>query len=230
MIKLCKEDVQKFLDLAKRNIYLEGNILKVINYEGDSELQDYIELCKKKDKENRRKRLNITKRIQAQNDELTSLNEENSRILDELKTALSEMEDSKNLLEVKTVELERKRKENERINEELKIEMLKVEEAKAQAEKAREAAESDLDFIQKKSQFELITTIVKVALILIVSVGVMTTVMYIVAIYAQTELQIIGATWSNMLGILLTNAFSIIGTIMGVKYASESKNKESGYE
>jgi hypothetical protein len=32
---------------------------------------------------------------------------------------------------------------------------------------------------------------------------------------------IIGSTWSNIVGILLTNAFSIVGTIMGVKYASE---------
>ena len=33
----------------------------------------------------------------------------------------------------------------------------------------------------------------------------------------------IGSTWSNMLSILLTNAFSIVGTLMGVKYASENK-------
>jgi hypothetical protein len=31
----------------------------------------------------------------------------------------------------------------------------------------------------------------------------------------------LGSTWSNMLGILLTNAFSIIGTIMGVKYSGK---------
>ena len=35
--------------------------------------------------------------------------------------------------------------------------------------------------------------------------------------------QLIASTWSNIIGILLTNAFSIIGTIMGVKYASEMK-------
>ena len=31
---------------------------------------------------------------------------------------------------------------------------------------------------------------------------------------------------SNLFGILLTNSFSIIGTIMGVKYASDNKEKE----
>jgi hypothetical protein len=35
---------------------------------------------------------------------------------------------------------------------------------------------------------------------------------------------LLGNAWTNMFGILLTNSFSIIGTIMGVKYATESKN------
>lgn len=33
--------------------------------------------------------------------------------------------------------------------------------------------------------------------------------------------KIIESTWSNLFGILLTNSFSIVGTIMGVKYATE---------
>ena len=65
--------------------------------------------------------------------------------------------------------------------------------------------------------------IVKVALVIIVSVAIITTLMYVVAISFNRETQIIGSTWSNLFGILLTNSFSIIGTIMGVKY---SNNKE----
>jgi hypothetical protein len=45
--------------------------------------------------------------------------------------------------------------------------------------------------------------------------------MYGLALMSGTDTQIIGSTWSNMFGILLTNAFSIVGTIMGVKYATE---------
>jgi hypothetical protein len=45
--------------------------------------------------------------------------------------------------------------------------------------------------------------------------------MYLFAILYGRETQIIGSTWSNLLGILLTNAFSIVGTIMGVKYATD---------
>jgi hypothetical protein len=47
--------------------------------------------------------------------------------------------------------------------------------------------------------------------------------MYAIALFTGADTQIIGSTWSNMFGILLTNAFSIVGTIMGVKYASEKK-------
>ena len=57
----------------------------------------------------------------------------------------------------------------------------------------------------------------------LLGVGVITTVMYALALTTGADTQIIGSTWSNMFGILLTNAFSIVGTIMGVKYATEKE-------
>ena len=63
----------------------------------------------------------------------------------------------------------------------------------------------------------------KCALAVIIGVGIVTTLLYWVAIVTNKETQIIGSTWSNMFGILLTNAFSIVGTIMGVKYATEKE-------
>lgn len=107
--------------------------------------------------------------------------------------------------------------------------MLELKEALEQAEGARETALNDLDLMQKKTQFELIGNIVNVALWIIVGVGVMTTILYMVALYTKgsgADTTLIGNTWSNLLGILLTNSFSIIGTIMGVKYASENSKKE----
>ena len=95
--------------------------------------------------------------------------------------------------------------------------------AKKFAEDAKDAALDDLEIVQKKSQFELMGTIVKVALYVIMGVGITTTLMYAIALTSGADTQIIGSTWSNMFGILLTNAFSIVGTIMGVKYASEKK-------
>lgn len=119
-------------------------------------------------------------------------------------------------------QLAAKAKENESL-------MLELKEALAQAEGARETALNDLDLMQKKTQFELIGNIVNVALWIIVGVGVMTTILYMVALYTKgsgADTTLIGNTWSNLLGILLTNSFSIIGTIMGVKYASENGNKK----
>jgi hypothetical protein len=84
----------------------------------------------------------------------------------------------------------------------------------------KDAALNDLDASIKKSQNELIKVIVKSALFVIMSVGFITTIMYSFAILSNKDTQIIGSTWSNMFSVLLTNAFSIVGTIMGIKYAT----------
>lgn len=81
--------------------------------------------------------------------------------------------------------------------------------------------ENELEILQKKTQNKMIETIVRVALLVILGVGVVTTGLYVYAMANGYELKIIEATWSNMFGILLTNSFSIIGTIMGVKYANK---------
>jgi PAS domain S-box-containing protein len=90
----------------------------------------------------------------------------------------------------------------------------------------KNAALEDLDASIKKSQNELIGTIVKCALGVIISVGFITTVMYSFAILSEKDTQIIGSTWSNMFSVLLTNAFSIVGTIMGIKYATQDDKKD----
>jgi hypothetical protein len=111
--------------------------------------------------------------------------------------------------------------ENEQLTQDLKTALTEAEVAKVEAEKLRDNAMEDLELLQQKTQFELVGTIVRIALGVIVGVGVFTTIMYGVAIVTGHDTQIIGSTWSNMFGILLTNAFSIVGTIMGVKYATE---------
>jgi hypothetical protein len=182
-MKLNKVTKEQLLDLYKtKRISLEGNILKVIEQEpDDTEFNKYLTDSLEKDKETRRKRLEVTKQVQEQNAALIQSQKENENLMEDLKNALSD------------------------------------------AEQAKEAALNDLDVMQKKKQTELISTIVKVALLVILSVGVITTVLYLVAMFTGKDTQIIGSTWSNMFGILLTNAFSIVGTIMGVKYASEKK-------
>ena len=175
------------LDLYKsKKISIEGNILKVIDPEDDEEFRAYIKESLERDTNNRKRRLDITKKIQAQNGELIVWKEENQRISDELKEALQEAQD-----------------------------------ARHKAIKAKEAAESDLDLMQKKTQFELINAIVRAALWIVVGIGVVTTILYGVSLAMGKDTSVIGPAWSNLFSILLTNAFSIIGTIMGVKYASK---------
>jgi hypothetical protein len=112
------------------------------------------------------------------------------------------------------------------LSKDLKLELDKSEQLKNAIEVEKNAALNDLDILMKKSQSELIKTIVVVALVVIVGVGVITTILYWMAIVTNRDTQIIGSTWSNMFSVLLTNAFSIVGTIMGIKYATQDGGKE----
>ena len=86
---------------------------------------------------------------------------------------------------------------------------------------------TDLEVLQKKTQYELIGSIVKISLWIICGIGMVTTGMFALCLGLGIDNEIVQNTWSNMFGILLTNCFSIIGTIMGVKYASEKIDKKS---
>jgi methyl-accepting chemotaxis protein len=111
------------------------------------------------------------------------------------------------------------------LSQNLQVELDNSNKLKFEIELEKNKALEDLDATIKKSQNELIGKIVKSALAVIVSVGFITTVMYSFAILANKDTQIIGSTWSNMFSVLLTNAFSIVGTIMGIKYATNDEKK-----
>src|SRR5210317_589819 len=85
--------------------------------------------------------------------------------------------------------------------------------------------EKALSLLPKKTQTELMGNIVRVALWVIMGVGVITTALYVFVLLQGHDSKIIESTWSNLFGILLTNSFSIIGTIMGVKHATQSDKK-----
>jgi PAS domain S-box-containing protein len=112
------------------------------------------------------------------------------------------------------------------LSKDLQIELENSQKLKDSIEREKDAALNDLDAIIKKGQSELIKVIVKCALAVIIGVGIVTTVLYWAAIITNKETQIIGSTWSNMFSVLLTNAFSIVGTIMGIKYATQENNNK----
>src|SRR5210317_1641958 len=197
MIEVTKHIRDVLLNVAKKKrVYVEGNFLKLLKSpQGDVEFEEYLNICKEKDTTARKKRLQVTKQVQNQNKELVKKQEETDALMEELQIALESA------------------KESEEVANQLREE----------AEKGMGKALEDLELMQKKTQFELISTIVRVALVVIIGVGLITTLMYGIALTTGADTQIIGSTWSNMFGILLTNAFSIVGTIMGVKYATEKE-------
>jgi len=175
-----KDTVEEALRKAKaKKVYLEGNFVKILSKTLPVDVKEYVEECKVRDKNARRKRLDVTKQVQAQNKEL---------------------------------------EEAATVNKALVIEL---QNEKDEAEKLRDKAVEDLDVLQKRTQFELVGQIVRVALVIIVSVGVVSTTMYMVALLINRDTTLLGNAWTNLIGILLTNSFSIIGTIMGVKYATK---------
>jgi len=191
------------IELAGKKIYLEGNILKVLQpEENDFELIEYLKTCKEKDITSRKKRLDVTKQVQNQYKELEVASKENERVNRQLSKALDEASNSE--------------KEAHRLRE-------VAENARKEAERLRDEAKEDLDTLQKRTQFELMGRIVKVALMVILGVGLLTTALFTYTLVTGQENPILESTWSNLFGILLTNSFSIIGTIMGVKYASEKE-------
>lgn len=224
-MKIQKSTRDILLEIAKhKRVYVEGNFLKLIEpEEGDEEFEEYLKLCKEKDSTSRRKRLEVTKQVQKQNSELEKAQKENKRVNRQLEKALNEAIDS-------AEQSKKSKEEAETAKEELEVALQHAEESKeeahklkAEAELAKEVAETDLSLLQKKTQTELMGNIVRVALWVIMGVGLLTTALYVFVMVRGLDAKIIESTWSNLFGILLTNSFSIIGTIMGVKHATKDK-------
>lgn len=114
--------------------------------------------------------------------------------------------------------------ENERLVAELNAALEESTVLKETAEREKHTAVQDLELLQKRKRFELINTIVKIALYIVVGVGITTSGIFVIALLTGVDSPVIENTWSNLLGILLTNAFSIIGTLMGVKYANTEED------
>jgi len=191
-----------------KNVYISGNILRLIDTGEDEKKKSYISEATEKDASRQRRRLDVNKKTQSVMKQLQETSAQNDKLVAEIQEALKDAEDSQQQEELARAEADKQREA--------------AEEATERAEQARQIAESELESARKQKQFELMGQIVSVALWVICGVGLITTALYFYAIYNEsTETTLLGNTWSNMFGILLTNSFSIIGTVMGVKYATE---------
>lgn len=227
MIKIDKNTKSQLLELFKtKKISLEGNILKVIDSDGDLDFDKYIQEATEKDKEVRRKRLDVTRQVQSQNTDLTKWKKENERVNKQLTRALEEAEESNKAMLVAKQEAELALEDAQKAKIDAENARIEAEKARHEAEQAKNLAENDLELMQKKTQFELIGSIVKVALWVIMGVGGVVTAVYLIALFKGLNTDVIGSTWTNIVSILLTNSFSIVGTIMGVKYANQDNGKD----
>jgi hypothetical protein len=227
MIKIDKKTKDQLLEMFKtKKISLEGNILKVIDPDGDVEFENYLKESIEKDKDNRRKRLDVTRQVQSQNTDLTKWKKENERVNKQLTRALEEAEESNKAMLAAKQEAELALEDAQKAKVDAENARVEAEKARHEAEQAKNLAENDLELMQKKTQFELIGSIVKVALWVIMGVGGVVTAVYLIALFKGLNTDVIGSTWTNIVSILLTNSFSIVGTIMGVKYANQDNNKD----
>lgn len=228
MIKIDKKTKDQLLEMYRaKKISLEGNILKVIDPDGDVEFENYIKESIEKDKDNRRKRLDVTKQVQSQNTDLTKWKKENERVNKQLTKALEEAEESNKAMLCAKQEAELALDDAQKAKIDAENARIEAEKARQESEQAKNSAVNDLELMQKKTQFELIGSIVKVALWVILGVGITVTIVYVVSLFAGFNTDVIGSSWVNIMSILLTNAFSIIGTLMGMKTASDNKEQKS---
>ena len=228
MIKIDKKTKDQLLEMHKtKKISLEGNILKVIDPDGDVEFETYIKESIEKDKDNRRKRLDVTKQVQSKNTDLVKSEKENDRVNKQLKSALEEAEESNKAMLVAKQEAELALEDAQKAKIDAENARIEAEKARHEAEQAKNSAVNDLELMQKKTQFELIGNIVKVALWVILGVGITTTIVYVISLFAGFNTDVIGSSWVNIMSILLTNAFSIIGTLMGMKTMSDNKDRSN---
>jgi len=227
MIKIDKKTKDQLLDMYKaKKISLEGNILKVIDPDGDVEFENYLKESIDKDKDNRRKRLDVTRQVQSQNTDLIKWKKENERVNKQLTKALEEAEESNKAMLSAKHEAESALEDAQKAKVDAENARIEAEKARQEAEQAKNSAVNDLELMQKKTQFELIGNIVKVALWVILGVGITVTLVYVMSLFAGFNTDVIGSSWVNIMSILLTNAFSIIGTLMGMKTMSDNKDQK----
>ena len=227
MIKIDKKTKDQLLEMYKaKKISLEGNILKVIDPDGDVEFENYLKESIDKDKDNRRKRLDVTRQVQSQNNDLIKSKKENERVNKQLTKALEEAEESNKAMLSAKHEAESALEDAQKAKVDAENARIEAEKARQEAEQAKNSAVNDLELMQKKTQFELIGNIVKVALWVILGVGITVTLVYVMSLFAGFNTDVIGSSWVNIMSILLTNAFSIIGTLMGMKTMSDNKDQK----
>jgi Fe2+ transport system protein B len=199
---------------SSRNAYLSGNVVKLIDDEENPLYREYLDTAINRDKDKQKQRLDVTKKAQKEKKKLEEAQQRNDLLMKRLEDSLA----STNLAKEEA-------EQAKQVSDKLRAE---AERARAAAERAKDEVERDLDVLQRRTQSQLMHNIVNSAIQVVIGVGGITSALYLYVLVfggPETQVSMLGNTWSNMFGILLTNSFSIIGTVMGVKYATEKQGE-----
>lgn len=199
---------------SSKKVYISGNVLKLISDQDNPLYREYLDTAIARDKDKQRQRLEVSKKAQREKQELETAQDRNGALMKRLELALSSADKA--------------REEAEQAKQVSDMMRAKAEAARAAAENAKDEVERDLDVLQRRTQSQLMHNIVNSAIQVVIGVGAITSALYLFVLVfdgPETQVSMLGNTWSNMFGILLTNSFSIIGTVMGVKYATEKQGE-----
>ena len=95
-LTFCEDTKKRLLEIWKeKGIYIEGNILKLINSEEDKKVDEYVKKATELQKAKQRKRLDVTKQVQTQNKQLKIASEDIEKANSKLEIALKTAENSK---------------------------------------------------------------------------------------------------------------------------------------
>lgn len=121
-----------------------------------------------------------------------------------------------------TQEALNQKSELERAHKKIKqqYELLKTEKAKVEDDVCN--LEKNLKVLREKNQLKIMNNVVNICLRIIIGIGVSCSLILIIMLICGNQSDLVESTWSQSILLMLSNSFSIIATIQGVKSLKDS--------
>lgn len=107
--------------------------------------------------------------------------------------------------------------ELERAHKKIKQQYKLLKEEKEKVEDNVCTLENDLKILREKNQLRILNHVVNICLRIIIGIGFSCSIILVVMLLFGKQSDLIESTWSQSILLMLSNAFSIIATIQGVK-------------
>ena len=99
-------------------------------------------------------------------------------------------------------------------------ELLKKEKAKVEDDVC--TLEKNLKVLREKNQLKIMNNVVNICLRIIIGIGVSCSLILVFMLFFGKQSDLVESTWSQSILLMLSNSFSIIATIQGVKSIKEN--------